>query len=154
MTAFTDGSLSKSEGKEESQMGVGWLVWNDEGTQTEHSKIAFCCGLKEWLSSTRAELGAIWMLLLVAPKGTHIQIYTDSLAAIQAIKKTEKTKKLISCLKMQNASLLWQINRVIKLNELEVKFHKVKGHSGIAGNEEADRLAKKGAKSSTCLTIK
>ena len=83
-----------------------------------------------------------------------MQIYTDSLAAIQAIRKTKNLKKLRSCLKMQNASLLWQIVRIQKIKKFKVELHKVKGHSRIEENEEADRLAKNRAKSSIVISVK
>uniref|UniRef100_U9THA3 RNase H type-1 domain-containing protein n=1 Tax=Rhizophagus irregularis (strain DAOM 181602 / DAOM 197198 / MUCL 43194) TaxID=747089 RepID=U9THA3_RHIID len=38
--------------------------------------------------------------------------------------------------------------------QLEIKLVKVKGHSGVKGNEEADRVAKNDTKKPICINIK
>lgn len=69
-------------------------------------------------------------------KKTSIAILSDSQAAIKALNSYEVSSKTV-----------WDC--LIKLNELgkenRVVLHWVPGHTGVKGNEEADKLAKRGS---------
>ena len=68
--------------------------------------------------------------------GTTIAICSDSAAAIKALSKTEITSRIV-----------WEcyenMQRVGNNNDLSIIW--VPGHSGVTGNEEVDKLAKKAA---------
>ncbi|CAB4496321.1 unnamed protein product [Rhizophagus irregularis] len=112
----------------------------------------------DWPSSTHAELGAILSAILVLQTGQRANIFTDSQAAIDSINHTRinltngKNKIRIWC-KSNNYSIISSIINLIDSKHLEIKLIKVKGHSGVKGNEEADRVAKNDTGKSTCITI-
>ena len=150
---YTDGSLfDKHEEAEKARMGIGWVITTKED-ETEKIKVQFQGRLREWPSATRAELGAIWSALLVVPRKAQVTINTDSLAAIKAIEKTIKNRKLRSNFKTKNVSILTQIRQLTKIKEIALNFYKIKSHSGNKLNDEADQLAKEGAKSNKLLQI-
>ncbi|CAB4391956.1 unnamed protein product [Rhizophagus irregularis] len=82
----------------------------------------------------------------------------DSQAAIDSINTrinltNGKNKIRIWC-NTNNYSIINSIINLINSKHLELKLIKVKGHSGIKGNEEADRVAKNDMERLTCITIK
>ncbi len=80
-----------------------------------------------------AELEAIKTgLLEIKNKNLPVQLYTDSSYALGLLTKNWKPKK--------NQALVESIKQLIKKFP-ELTFIKVKGHSGIMGNEIADELA-------------
>ena len=105
---YTDGSLYEKEEAEMqvTQMGAGWVAITEHKKENEKKKAGFSYALKEWPSSTRAELRAIWTASLVAPEDTEVMIYTDSLAAIQALKSKNGKEKEREAFKLKNATLL------------------------------------------------
>jgi ribonuclease HI len=92
----------------------------------------------------RAELGAIYASLCIINRDIPLKIHTDSLCCIQMIEKQIKINR-------KYWDLMDSINLLKKERE-KVVFQKVKSHSGIYGNEVADRLARLGTYSK--ITIK
>ncbi|CAB4400586.1 unnamed protein product [Rhizophagus irregularis] len=155
---YTDGSLTNRFNTNlndfTKHMGTGWVIINDK-----NEVIMECSSsITEWPSSTRAELGAILSVILVLQTGQRANIFTDSQATIDSINHTrinltnEKNKIRIWC-KSNNYSIISSIINLIDSKHLGVKLTKVKGHSGVKGNEEADRVAKNDTGKSTCITI-
>ncbi|RHZ80674.1 hypothetical protein Glove_132g171 [Diversispora epigaea] len=134
---YTDGSLETT--LTESIMGFGWVipeVKNYEG-------LTFRGNIKNFPSSTRAELMAIFTTLIVMPTKSKVIIYTDSTCAIQNMKTImEKINTREIGIKNKNPILLQMINDIMKEKKLKVICHKVKAHSGDKYNEIADSLAK------------
>ncbi|GBB84703.1 hypothetical protein RclHR1_11290007 [Rhizophagus clarus] len=129
-------------------MGIGWVIINNR-----NEVILECSSsITEWPSSTRAELGAILSAIFVLQTGQKANIFTDSQAAINNINNnirrnlTNGKSKIRTWCKCNNYSIISSIINLINSKQLEIKFIKVKGHSGIKGNEEADRVAKKKGK--------
>ncbi|PKY22253.1 hypothetical protein RhiirB3_436132 [Rhizophagus irregularis] len=86
-------------------------------------------------------------------------ILTDSQAAIDSINYIRtnltngKNKTRIWC-KCNNYSIISCIINLIDSKRLKLKLVKVKGHLGVKGNEEADKVAKNDTKKVTCIKIK
>src|SRR5205823_3469405 len=101
----------------------------------------------DWPSSTRAEIAAIFLALLTAPGNSNVEIYTDSQCAFDVLSHlhNNSTRKW---LKMNNAWFLQKIELLLRTEGISIKMIKVKGHSGIVGNDLADDMANKGADSS------
>ena len=101
----------------------------------------------KWPSFTRAELIAIWTVILAIPTRTRVRIKTDSQAAIDSLNAEKSISKGSKWLNINNRTLINNITTFIRIKELDVHLIKVKAHSGILGNELADDLAKEGTNS-------
>ncbi|GES77639.1 ribonuclease H-like domain-containing protein [Rhizophagus clarus] len=112
-------------------MGTGWVILNNK----DEVIVKCSSSIKDWPSSTRAELGAILSVMLVLQTGQIANIFTDSQATIDSINHTRTN--------LTNG----------KSKYLKIKLVKVKGHLGVKGNEEADKVAKNGTEKLTCITI-
>ncbi|GBB90695.1 hypothetical protein RclHR1_17730002 [Rhizophagus clarus] len=136
-------------------MGTEWVILNEE------EKVMLKCSssITDWPSSTRAELGAILSAILVLQTGQKANIFTDLQAVIDSIKYirtslvSEKNKTRMWC-KCNNYSIISSIIKLIDNKLLEIMLIKVKGHLGIKGNEEADRMVKNDTEKSTYIKIK
>src|SRR5205823_3122509 len=88
---FTDGSLKKymidntmnNDISECTNIDIG------AGFVVEHPDNSFTLGtyayVSNWPSSTRAEIAAIFLALLTAPKYSRVEIHTDSQCAIDVL---------------------------------------------------------------------
>ena len=65
-------------------MGASW-IWLD--SDKEVKLVEGKLGFSSWPSSTKAELVAIWLAILIVPKEVDIVINTDSVAAIASLDK-------------------------------------------------------------------
>ena len=129
---FTDGSLKKSP----NLTGAGFTMIRNGRTLVDQSM-----SLGRLATINQCEMFAIYKAAeLLVDADTQNQViffYSDSLSSLLKINKSDSISKLT-------------IDTVELLNKLgvsnQVTLHKVAAHTGIDGNEKADKLAKSGAK--------
>ena len=131
---FTDGAAKGNPGRG----GFGVVIFRD-GTITEKG------GFKEYTTNNEMELKAVVEALKeIAPKKVPVEIYTDSKYVVEGAKgwvfgwakNGWQTKAKTDVLNKD----LWQ-ELLPLLGKVEIIWHKVPGHVGIAGNERADVVA-------------
>jgi ribonuclease HI len=144
LTFYTDGSLANLN-TEEVTMGIGWTQVEPN---TPHRD--FSARVKDWPSSSRAELLAIMTALYTCPKECTVSIYTDSLTTINRYKQlTNPLTTNRQKLKIPNHTIWSTILKLIDEAALHTTFVKIKGHSNNIHNDTADRLAKEGRNKDT-----
>src|SRR5215216_27861 len=106
----------------------------------------FNASIEYWPSSTRAEIFAILSALIISPKHSTIQIYTDSQTTIHGFYShiTQQSFSIRTKEKSANYTLWYLIQYIMESSELQVYLHKVKAHNGDLSNNIADSLAKAG----------
>ena len=140
LRVYTDGSLiidkERSVSGISKHVGAGWWIeQNDNKLQ---------CTTDSLPSSTRGELLAIASALLTIPFGQNVIIYSDSMAAIQGIKKFMSLDNRDSRKMMKETNFVLK-NLIVYLldrKKLVIEWVHVKSHTGNKGNDEADKLAK------------
>ena len=131
---FTDGAAKGNPGRG----GFGVII-SHNGTITEKG------GFKEYTTNNEMELKAVVEALKeIAPKKVPVEIYTDSKYVVEGAKgwvfgwanNGWVTKAKTDVLNKD----LWQ-ELLPLLGKVEIAWHKIPGHSGLAGNERADVIA-------------
>jgi len=138
---YTDGSLSRESTRDKVVMGYS-VVQVDS---TNNEVFRYKGRIENWFSSTRAELVACLVAVLVVPNKCTVEIRIDSNAAIHAITNCLRNEKTRDWLKTKNNNVLQAIKKVCRSKLVQLKFTKVKSHSGNTYNNLADTLAKEGS---------
>ena len=140
IVAFTDGSSNPNPGPSGAGAWLSFLHPDRSGTTcTVESSAALGKG-----TNNRGELWGLGLALQLAKDlivrnyalRSEVHIFSDSRYASDAVE--EKTKNT------ENLALIIAVRKLYRSMldaGFTIEFHWVKGHSGVAGNETADRLA-------------
>ena len=134
---YTDGSAFKAT----INAGYGVRINYPNGNKTElyDSCGAFSSNYTAEQKAIEAAVGSIEDTFNTTPELVgDVVIFTDSLSALQALESGKYENK-----EMSNIAI--KINQLIQKNGITITLQWIPGHSGIAGNEDADSLAKQGA---------
>ena len=105
----------------------------------------FLTGIQNWSSSTRVEITAITIVLLIIPLNNKVIIYTDNQNSIDIFNRLTKINPKLTqkkWIKENNWSLWLIIIDIIKKRNLDLTLKKVKAHANNFNNNKADLLAK------------
>ena len=152
-TVYIDGSCIRN-GAASAQAGIG-LFWGDGNPW--NSSIALTADSTP--TNNKAELTAAIKAIQQASENnlTELIINSDSKYVINGAtewvqKWMDNGWKTSSGDEVKNKEEWTQLVNVIKSTNISITWKHVPAHSGIAGNEEADRLAMRAAKRETTLT--
>lgn len=139
VTIYTDGSCIHN-GDANAQAGSGiWFGQDDERNKSIR--------VPETMPQTNqtGEVLAIWYAASTTPLSAPLHIKSDSLYAIDGLTKHLTSWEDKGWIGIANAALFRATAAVLRRRSAVTTFQWVKGHSGLEGNEGADRLAKAGA---------
>ncbi|KAM9316098.1 ribonuclease H1 [Gastrophryne carolinensis] len=142
---YTDGCCARN-GRRRPQAGIG-VYWGPNHPMNVAEK------LEGRQTNQRAEIQAACKAIeqAKAQNLSKLVLYTDSMFTINGITKWIHTWKkngwkLSTGSKVVNRDDFEKLDRLLR--GIEVKWMHIPGHAGFGGNEEADRLAREGAKKS------
>ncbi|XP_044596718.1 uncharacterized protein LOC123273383 [Cotesia glomerata] len=127
------------------------LVWYTDGSKTDKGagagiyssgpKTEISLRLGDTASVFQTEVYAIWACVEHISKlnhrNKHVYICSDSCAALRALEQTEVSSRLVR-------KCIDSLNELAEYNKVKLLW--VPGHSGNAGNDKANELAKAGAR--------
>ncbi|EIM79513.1 RnaseH-domain-containing protein [Stereum hirsutum FP-91666 SS1] len=99
------------------------------------------------------EVLAIWYVATTAPLSAPLHIKSDSLYAIDGLTKHLSAWEDKGWIGVSNSDLFRATAAALRRRGSTTTFQWVKGHSGIEGNEGADRLARAGAEADADPTL-
>ena len=138
MTVYTDGSCTNN-GKLDAQCGSG--VWLEDGhPQNNAIKIP-----GEEQSNQVSEIAAVIVAVETLPTFCKLTIVTDSMYVINGLTQHLKNWEDNGWIGNKNADFFKRAAYLLKRRSAPTYFEWVKGHQGVRGNEESDKLAKDGA---------
>ena len=138
MRVYTDGSCINN-GKENAMCGSG--VWIEENHPL--NKAIRVPGPAQ--SNQVGELAAVIAAADTLPNYCKLTIVTDSEYVIEGLTSHLSKWEDLGWIGIKNADLFKRAAYLLKKRTALTYFEWVKGHQGIQGNEESDKLAKEGA---------
>jgi exonuclease III len=149
---YTDGSVKKIDNIYQN-MTFGTSIYDIQ----QNHLLDFVSSSDYNVNSIKAETWAILVTVLIVPYDSFIVIYTDSDAVFNNYHQLPKEERLLRCrqiFKLDHCGMLWaNILEIMNKKNILMQIEKVKGHSGISGNERIDLLIKEGHEKSEDLGL-
>ncbi|CAK5265932.1 unnamed protein product [Mycena citricolor] len=142
LEAYTDGSATKN-GREGTEAGAG-IYFEDDDRENKAIKVPNELGP----SNQIAEMLAIKETIEICPPGAPIHIKTDSMYCVNGLTKSLQKWEDQGFFLAANGDLAKLTITKIRNRRARTRLTWVKGHAGIHGNEEADKLANEGRQKS------
>lgn len=142
MRVYTDGACMNN-GKRNATCGSG--IWI-EGAHALNKALKVP-GEKQ--SNQVGEIAAVIVAAESLPNYCKLTIVTDSMYVIEGLTKHLKEWEDNGWIGIKNADLFKRAAYLLKRRTAPTLLEWVKGHQGVLGNEESDRLAKEGANKDT-----
>ena len=137
-TVYTDGAC-QNNGDENASAGLGvWYGTNDSRNLSMRVPLAE-------QSNQTGELMAVLMAVKNHPPNEDLKILSDSRYVIDGLTKHNRRWEQRNWIDTHHGNIFQCITAWMKWRSGKTAFQWVKGHSGIEGNEEADKLANIGA---------
>ncbi len=138
ITVYTDGAC-ENNGKEDAKCGSG--IWfGDESPRNLAIRIP---GKDQ--SNQVGELAAIVATLNATAPYQPLKIITDSEYVIDGLTTHLENWENDGWIGIKNSTLFKKAAHLLRMRSARTVFQWTKGHNGTRGNEESDRLAKRGA---------
>lgn len=118
-------------------VGVGVVTLQDRRINKRSWRV-----LSDVRDVTFAELCGIYAAIMHIPRDTPIMLYTDSLDSLYMLRGYNVYKRTY------HDTMLRFLHMALSRRTAFTVMHKVKAHSGVWGNEEADRMAKRATQNS------
>ena len=138
MTVYTDGACMLN-GKRNAKCGSG--IWIEENHPL--NKALKVPGEKQ--SNQVGEITAVIAAAETIPNYCKLTIITDSMYVIEGLTKHLQEWEDKGWIGIKNAELFKRAAYLLKRRSAPTYLEWVKGHQGVQGNEESDKLAKEGA---------
>ncbi|TFK62739.1 hypothetical protein BDN72DRAFT_827234 [Pluteus cervinus] len=135
---YTDGSCHKN-GDADAQAGCG--IWYSPSN--DRNKALKMKGENQ--SNNTAEIAAVLAVLNNTPTHREIKIHTDSKYVLDGLTTHLEKWEDKGWIGISNRELLQATAARLRMRTAPTAFIKVKGHSGVEGNEGADQKANEGA---------
>ncbi|KAI0046744.1 ribonuclease H-like protein, partial [Auriscalpium vulgare] len=142
VVAYTDGSCINN-GKDNARCGSG--VWVADGSPYNH---AFRVP-GPYQSNQVGEIVAVILTLQSVPHMVPLHIHSDSRYVIEGLTLHLQRWEDDGWIGVANAIFFARAAYLLRRRSAQTTFTWVKGHTGVAGNEHADRLADEGARRTT-----
>src|SRR4051794_15008896 len=140
---YTDGAFSRSNRHSLPTIcGSGFVAPSSSILPSQRTQLSFAC--TNWISAYKAEVMALFVLLLVIPDNTQCKVYSDCQSLINTFHKVKNNLEPAQKYRRPMYPIWNLIMEWLHLRNITLVPIKVKGHSDNTFNQHADELARQG----------
>src|SRR3954447_3783608 len=140
---YTDDAFSRSNRHSLPTIcGSGFVAPSSSILPSQRTQLSFAC--TNWISAYKAEVMALFVLLLVIPDNTQCKVYSDCQSLINTFYKVKNNLEPAQKYRRPMYPIWNLIIEWLHLRNITLVPIKVKGHSDNTFNQHADELARQG----------